>query len=499
MAIFHLQVSIVSRGRGQSAIASAAYDARDRLKDQQTNEIKNFQNKKDLAYSEIQLPENAPKKYQDRETLWNAVEKVEKNKNSQLARKIVVALPRELDLEQQKRLVHDYVDSQFVSEGMCADWSIHNPEPDEKHPDRLANPHAHIMLTVRSIKKNGKWASKSKSVYVKDKNGNKIPQSDPDTGKQKIGARGRKMWKRTTTPYNDWNNRENVEKWRSEWAKACNRYLAPEHQIDHRSYKRQGKKVLPTRHEGYYARKIEKSQPGISWKIAWNRRVKEYNTDIRQSLLKQWFKVEKAIESLKRKIKQAKNLEEERIHGKLESLKQVPQETSVQHWKTTAETGKHRGLGEKVQSQTTDDREQSGNDISNGITPEAGQQDTIQLHQQSLSGTARSILQDFQVLEKRERETRQRQRRFTADNQSITERQRRLTGGKHRAEEYQQRSHQSQFKAGERYLRFCSLGGFTKAVEELTARSRHHRQTREQLAFYEDDLDQSLGKHGRER
>ena len=151
MAIFHLQVSIVSRGRGQSAIASAAYDARDRLKDQQTNEIKNFQNKKDLAYSEIQLPENAPKKYQDRETLWNAVEKVEKNKNSQLARKIVVALPRELDLEQQKRLVHDYVDSQFVSEGMCADWTIHNPEPDEKHPDRLANPHAHIMLTVRSI------------------------------------------------------------------------------------------------------------------------------------------------------------------------------------------------------------------------------------------------------------------------------------------------------------------------------------------------------------
>lgn len=168
MAIFHCQVKIISRGKGQSAIASAAYRSGTRLKDERTKEVQDYTKKHFIEYSEIQLPENAPKEYQDRATLWNAVEKVEKLKNSRLAREIEVALPRELNLEQQKRLVHDYVESQFVSEGMCADWSIHNPKPDDKHPERPANPHAHIMLTVRSIKKNGKWAPKRRSQYKLD-------------------------------------------------------------------------------------------------------------------------------------------------------------------------------------------------------------------------------------------------------------------------------------------------------------------------------------------
>ncbi|MDL2063891.1 MobA/MobL family protein, partial [Lactiplantibacillus paraplantarum] len=74
----------------------------------------------------------------------------------------------------QIKLVHDYVQTNFVDRGMCADWSIHDKED--------GNPHAHIMLTTRAIKQNGTWAPKQKSTYLLDENGAKVPQIDPKTG-----------------------------------------------------------------------------------------------------------------------------------------------------------------------------------------------------------------------------------------------------------------------------------------------------------------------------
>ena len=99
MAIFHLSAKIISRGKGQSAIASAAYRSGDKLHDERYDETQDYTNKRFIEHSEIQLPENAPAKYQDRATLWNSVEKAEKAKNSQLAREIEIALPRELTPE----------------------------------------------------------------------------------------------------------------------------------------------------------------------------------------------------------------------------------------------------------------------------------------------------------------------------------------------------------------------------------------------------------------
>ena len=321
MAIFHLSAKIISRGKGQSAIASAAYRSGARLHDERYDETQDYTKKRFIEHSEIQLPEHAPKKYLDRETLWNSVEKAERAKNSQLAREIEVALPRELTPEQRVKLVHDYVQETFVDKGMIADWSIHNPQPDKDNPEKPANPHAHIMLTVRGLRSNGSWAPKQKTTYKLDQNGQKVPQIDPKTGKQKIGSKGRRMWQRITVAYNDWNDQDNVEKWRKNWAEACNVLLKPDQQIDHRSYKRQGREQIPTRHEGHYAQALERKRPGSSWKVAQNQEIREQNRLI-ALLLQQWRKIEKAISELKQKIATAKNLEEERINEQLRELRE---------------------------------------------------------------------------------------------------------------------------------------------------------------------------------
>lgn len=353
MAIFHLSAKIISRSKGQSAIASAAYRSGEKLYDERYNETQDYTKKRFIEHSEIQLPQNAPAEYSNRQKLWNAVEKAERAKNAQLAREIELALPREIPLDQQIRLVHDYVKENFVKAGMVADWSIHNPQPDKQNPDRPANPHAHIMLTMRSIKSNGKWAPKKSSHYALDENGNRIPLIDRKTGKQKLGRRNQKLWKRVITPTNNWNDPKNVEKWRSAWEKSCNRYLAPDRQIDHRSYERQGLDQIPTVHEGHYAQQLEKKHPGSSWKIARNNAIREQNR-IMTLILQKWRKLQKAINELKQRIKNAQNLEEERIHAQLSRLKQFNQSfgASDEDSAGTEETSRSASTGESTSIST---------------------------------------------------------------------------------------------------------------------------------------------------
>lgn len=314
MAIYHLAVKTISRGKGQSAVASSAYRSGEKLYDKRYEQTKNFTNKKGIAYSEIQLPSEAPLDYLDRETLWNAVEHAEKQSNARLAREVEVALPKELSLNQHKRLLHSYIQENFVSKGMCADWSIHDKND--------GNPHAHIMLTVRSIKKNGSWAPKRKSSYRLDDSGNKIPIIDPTTGKQKIGSRNAKQWERESVSYNNWNDKENVELWRKNWAKACNKLLGQAKKIDHRSYERQGRIQIPTKHEGYYARKLESKKAGASEIVSYNKKVREHNRYL-QFLLLEWQKVQEMITKLKQQIQKQKNLEQERIDDILRRAKRA--------------------------------------------------------------------------------------------------------------------------------------------------------------------------------
>ena len=268
MAIFHCQIKIISRGKGKTATAAAAYRSGTKIVDDELGKTHDYTRKGGVAFSEILLCVNAPSKYSDRQTLWNEVQKIEKQKNAQLCREVEVALPIEFSRNEQIEVVREYIKKNFTDKGMIADWSLHDKSD--------GNPHAHILLTMRPLKPNGEWEAKRKDRYALDENGNKIPIIDVLTNKQKIGAGGRKMWERISVPTTDWNDQTKAEEWRKSWADICNEHLKGQAHIDHRSYARQGKKQLPTIHEGYVARKIAKSGRHSNI-ISYNQQVRQHN------------------------------------------------------------------------------------------------------------------------------------------------------------------------------------------------------------------------------
>lgn len=284
IAIYHCSVKIIGRSKGKSVIAAAAYRAGEKLYDRETGLTHDFTRKGGVVHQEILLPDHAPKEYLDRQTFWESVTKVEKKSNAQFAREVEAALPVEFSKELQLAVIREYVQTNFVSKGMCADVAIH---------DRgNGNPHAHILLTTRPIKADGTWGAKEKKDYARDENGNRIPLIDKKTGKQKLGKRNEKLWKRITVQANDWNDWGNVEKWRKSWADICNRYLSTEQQIDHRSYERQGLPLEPTVHEGFRARQMEQ-RGEVSDRCEYNRIIKQLN-----HVTKQWFQTMKALHQI---------------------------------------------------------------------------------------------------------------------------------------------------------------------------------------------------------
>jgi len=196
IAIYHLSIKIISRGKGKSAVAASAYRSAEKITNEYDGMIHDYTKKGGVTHTEILLPDHAPKKYFDRSTLWNAVEKIEKNKNSQLAREIELALPAELSSEQNLSLVREYVNQNFVSVGMCADICIHDKKD--------GNPHAHIMLTMRPFEEDGSWGAKSKKEYMLDENGEKIILKSGEYKSRKINS-------------TDWNDQTKAEEWR----KSC--------------------------------------------------------------------------------------------------------------------------------------------------------------------------------------------------------------------------------------------------------------------------------------
>ena len=123
-------VSIVQRSEHMSAVNSSAYLSASKLFCEYDQEHKDYRYKqKELFHEEVILPVNAPPEYADREKLWNSAEAVETQWNSQLARKMRFALPREVPPEQWTEMVRQYYQEHFVSRGMCVDFAIHDPEP----------------------------------------------------------------------------------------------------------------------------------------------------------------------------------------------------------------------------------------------------------------------------------------------------------------------------------------------------------------------------------
>lgn len=275
MAIFHLSIKIISRSKGKSAVAASAYRAGEKLTETETGYVHDYTRKEGVIHTEVFLPANAPHLFSNREILWNEVQKVEKQADAQMAREIEVALPIELSREEQVELIRRYVTENFTNEGMCADVAIHEKEVDGKTVIHQ-NPHAHILLTTRAFKEDGSWAPKEKKTYALDETGERIPLIDPITGLQKLGKRNEKLWKRVTVLANDWNDQSNAEKWRQSWAEMCNFYLLPEQRIDHRSFERQGLEQVPTIHEGYVARQMER-RGKISERMELNRVIRRLN------------------------------------------------------------------------------------------------------------------------------------------------------------------------------------------------------------------------------
>ena len=261
MPVPHLEILIVQRSKGSSAIAGAAYQAGEKLFSEYDQKSKDHRRKQpEVVYTEILLPANAPPEYADRATLWNSAEEAEKQWNAQLARRFVLALPREVPLGKCPQMLKEYCEEHFVSKGMCCDFAIHDPDP----PGH--NPHCHIMLTMRAIDENGKWMPKSRKVYDLDENGERI----------KLPS-GR--WKSHKEDTVDWNEQYHAEEWRHGWEIVQNRYLemsgSPE-RVDMRSYERQGLDIVPTVHMGAAVSALE--HKGIETNIGnLNRDIKAAN------------------------------------------------------------------------------------------------------------------------------------------------------------------------------------------------------------------------------
>ena len=263
IAIYHWNIGIVSRGKGKSAVAAAAYRSGEKLTNEWDGLTHDYTKKVGVVHSEILLPAHAPPAFSDRSTLWNSVELSEKSNNAQLAREVEIALPVELSREEQTRLVREYCSSQFVSKGMIADFNLHDTGG--------GNPHAHILLTMRPLDEKGAWLPKSKKEYVLDENGEKIRLPS-----------GR--YKTRKVDLVDWNNRENAEVWRRAWADLANEFLerndCPE-RIDHRSYERQGIEQIPTVHVGVSATQMEKKGI-VTERGELNRNIKAANRILRE-------------------------------------------------------------------------------------------------------------------------------------------------------------------------------------------------------------------------
>lgn len=239
-------------------MAAAAYQSGERLFCEYDQKIKHYTNKKEVVFAAILTPTCVPMELCKRNALWNSVEASEKRYDAQLARRVVMALPKEIPREQQILLIQEYCQEQFVSKGMIADIAVHDKGD--------GNPHAHILLTMRAMDEKGKWLPKARMVYDLDEHGQK----------QKT-AKGN--WKCHKEPTVDWNDRKYAETWRREWEGIVNRYYAEnglEERIDLRSYERQKSDKVPTVHIGPAITQMEKR--GIRTNVGdLNRDIMAYN------------------------------------------------------------------------------------------------------------------------------------------------------------------------------------------------------------------------------
>ncbi|HDX8711883.1 TPA: MobA/MobL family protein [Klebsiella michiganensis] len=208
MAIFHLDFKIVKRSEGMTSVAKAAYHARTRITDDRIGQVFDFRHRTDLHGHIIVAPVSTPSHIiESSSALWNEVERVERQNNGQTARYFDVAIPVELSNDDKKKLVAEYCQKNFVDKGMIADIAFHDLDG--------KNPHAHVMLTLKTITAAG-FGKKDRS----------------------------------------WNDKKMMLQWRESWAAMSNSYLeaaGSEERIDHRSLRTQCAYALTQAEEAFSA------------------------------------------------------------------------------------------------------------------------------------------------------------------------------------------------------------------------------------------------------
>lgn len=307
MAIYHFEAKVITRGTGRSVVAAAAYASCSRIYNDYDGVQHDYTRKQGCVYSEIFLPSNAPMEWQDRSELWNAVEAAEKSKDSRLARELIVALPVELQLDEWKSMLKNFITENCVDKGMCADVNIHDTDGH--------NPHAHILLTVRPLDEKGKWKAKTQKEYLCKRGDEeqgftsdefKAAQADGwekqyqyFVGKKKVymthsEAKSQNLERVSKNPKStrygrqnpicaEWNSEEQITKWRKAWEDVVNLELERKQlnkRVDCRSFKERGIDEQPTIHEGVTSRIIEQ-HGGVSDRCKLNRQIRRDNALLR--------------------------------------------------------------------------------------------------------------------------------------------------------------------------------------------------------------------------
>jgi len=270
MPIYHLSVKTISRAKGRSATASAAYRSAEKIKDELTGKTFDYSRKIGTSHTELFLPKDAPS--WGRSELWNEAEKSENRKNSTVAREFVIALPAELSEEQRKDMAREFAQALVLKHGFAADLCIH--EPNKEGDDR--NFHAHILCSTRRLEPTG-FTEKTREL---------------DGGYKE------------------------VESWRERFAAIQNKHLEMagiEERVDHRTLKEQGIERAPTRHKGVAATAIE-------------RRTGE---DSRNSTKFEMLELAKsAREEIQKELEQQRQLDLERQEMERQAQKQQKKEAS---------------------------------------------------------------------------------------------------------------------------------------------------------------------------
>jgi ATP-dependent exoDNAse (exonuclease V) alpha subunit len=218
VAIYHLTVKCMSRSRGQSATAAAAYRSASRIRDERTGELHDYSRKGGVLHRELVVPAGAPAWARHRERLWNAAEAAERRRNSTVAREFEIALPSELAPKARAQLAVDFARAIATRHHCAVDVSVHRPG----RGGDTRNHHAHLLCTTRRLTSDG-FKDKTREL------------DDAKTGE--------------------------VAYWRERWAVLTNERLKERGltiRVDHRTLEAQGIEREPTVHKGPLLTNLER-------------------------------------------------------------------------------------------------------------------------------------------------------------------------------------------------------------------------------------------------